>query len=627
MLSRYEPWKYILLLIVIILGAIYALPNLYPDVPVIQISGADASIQVRDHVLKKAEKALEEADISYSNPQVNESSAMIQLASKEAQLKAKDIVESVLEKDYVVALNLAATTPTWLLNLGAGPMKLGLDLSGGVHFLLEVDLEKALKQRLNAYSVEIKDQLRENRLYYKSLKSQFSKEDQKAIVEISFKKLALRDSAYEKLKSDLGEFRVESAEIDGNPGLRLTLQPQKIKEIQDHAISQNLVALRNRVNEIGVAEPLVQRQGLNRIVVELPGIQDTSVAKRIIGRTANLEFRLVDMERTANSNRIPPTSEVFEFKGDPGTKTVLKKRLITTGDTVLGAQSGYDENGVPQVNITLDGQGGKQMQRATTDNVGNQMAVVFVEQKTNLKRVVENGETKVIRTTREEKYVINQATIQAVLGNRFRITGLDSPQESSELALLLRAGALAAPMYFVEESTVGPSLGQENINAGLLSVQFGFLFVLVFMLVYYKIFGFFANIALVLNLILLLAVLSLMSATLTLPGIAGVVLTVGMAVDANVLIFSRIREELALGRSPSDAIEQGYDRAFTTILDANITTLIVAIILFAVGSGAIKGFAVTLSVGIITSMFTAIVGTRAMVSLRYGTKKIERLSI
>jgi len=503
-------------------------------------------------------------------------------------------------------------------------MNLGLDLSGGVHFLLEVDMDTAMETRMDSYVDAVKDKLRENRLRYRRVSA-----DTTGLVIASFRNAESRDEASDLLRDEYREFTFD--EKDGEFfDVTLRLLDTKIVEIRDLAIEQNLNALRNRVNALGVSEPIVQRQGQNRIVVQLPGVQDSAEAKRIIGRTASLEFRLVDMKndlRAAMAGRVPPGSELFPMKDDTRLPVLLEKRVIVSGDRVIGAQASYDENGLPQVNISLDGKGGKMMNRVTKDNVGNQMSVLFVEHKSRLVKVTIDGVQKERREKFLRKYVINVATIQSALGNSFRITGLDSPAESSELALLLRSGALAAPMYFVEERTVGPSLGLDNIRSGVMSFALGLALVVVFMIGFYKVFGVFAVIALSANLVLLTAAMSILGATLTLPGIAGMVLTIGMAVDANVLIFARIKEELANGLPTQQAIHSGYDRAFVAIIDANLTTFIVAVILYAIGTGPVKGFAVTLMLGILTSMFTAILGTRALVNLTYGGRGQAKLWI
>ena len=516
--------------------------------------------------------------------------------------------------DYIVALNLAPTTPTWLRSLGGKPMKLGLDLSGGVHFLLEVDLESALVLRLEGTLSDIKAVLREERVRYRSFEllgnqivGRFRDDDQV-------------DKARNLIRANFPDLELFNGPRQNPLSLTFNLSPIAISGIEDSAIKQNLTSLRNRVNELGVSEPIVSRQGKNRIVVELPGVQDTAEAKRIIGKTANLEFRLESKSRIGDR---------FNFRSEESqSDALLEKKAVISGENVTDARASFDENGRPQVNITLDSKGGWQMGYATRDNIGRRLGVLFIEYKTKLeKSVSETGEVSLIPIPFVEKNIISLATIQAQLGKQFRITGLDGQRESSELALLLRAGALAAPMYIVEERTIGPSLGADNIKLGVKSVSFGMLLVLIFMLVIYKAFGIAANMALAMNLLLLVAFMSLIGATLTLPGIAGIVLTVGMAVDANVLIFSRIREELKQGASIQMAIDSGYNRAFVSILDANITTLIVALILFIIGSGPVQGFAVTLSIGILTSMFTSIIMTRGIVNFVVGGKKIQKLWI
>lgn len=619
MLNKFPLWKYILIILALLLACIYAAPNLYPDRPAVQISGASSATAMEPLLLKKVTTTLQQAGVSFTDPQLNEKTILVRFPDDAAQLKGKSVLAKALGDDYLVALNLAPTTPDWLLNVGATPMKLGLDLRGGVHFLLEVDMDKAVEQRVDVYVSEIKALLRTEKLRYRTVEALND-----GSIQVKFTDAALRDDADDLLGSTYKEFLSDQQDDDGAFFIRLKLTDSTLRAIKDYAIKQNLTTLRNRVNELGVAEPLVQRQGPNRIVVELPGIQDTALAKRIIGATANLEFRL-----EALPDELDARTETFDFR-DPG-KTPrgarIEKDIIITGSSVSNAAAGYDENGMPEVNITLDSKGGKLMNRVTRNAIKRSMAVLFIEHKSRSKSVEENG----VLVSKQEKYVeksiISLATIQTALGNRFRITGLDNPQESSELALLLRAGSLAAPIYFVEERTVGPSLGQENIDMGITSVKIGMLLVVVFMLIAYRVFGLFANLALAINLVMLVAVMSILSATLTLPGIAGIVLTIGMAVDANVLIYARIKEELKNGVPVQSAIHAGYERAFGTIFDSNITTLLVAVILFAVGSGPVKGFAITLSIGILTSMYTAVVITRAMVNLTYGRRHVKQLMI
>lgn len=622
---RFPLWKYGLIILVAIASLIYSLPNLYPDEPAIQISGASASVPADKAVLEQATAALNVAGIAFHGAEVQEKGILVRVNTPEVQLKAQDAVRRALGDSYVVALNLASTTPAWLKAMGAGPMKLGLDLRGGVHFMLEVDMAKALEQRQESYVTDIKAKFREKKLAYRTVA------EREQGFELKFASADDRLKAADYLKAEFSEFTQVEREADAAFFVDLTFRPEKLREITDYAVNQNLTTIRNRVNELGVAESVVQRQGASRIVVELPGVQDTAEAKRILGRTASLEFRFVDWDNNgvAVDGIAPPGTELIPFKNGADAPVLLQKRKIVTGERVVNAQSGFDEFSNPQVNISLDSRGGKLMADATRDNVGKLMAVVFVESKQKT-RLVTNAEGKPVemRESVVEKNVINRATIQSMLGSQFRITGLDSPAEAAELALLLRAGALAAPMYFVEERTVGPSLGQENIDKGVLSTQVGFALVAVFMVLFYKGFGLIANVALFLNVAILMAVMGFMGAALSLPGIAGIVLTVGMAVDANVLIYERIREELQRGMSPQASIMAGYDRAFVTILDSNLTTLIVAVILFAVGSGPIKGFAVTLSIGIMSSMFTSITVTRAIVNLVYGgNRRVTKLSI
>ncbi|MHA6197180.1 protein translocase subunit SecD [Pseudomonas wadenswilerensis] len=619
MLNKTPLWKYALILVVLVIGFIYSAPNLYPDDPAVQVSGASTALQVSQADLDRASKALADAGIAVKAATlgVNGKGALVRLTKQEDQLPAKDVVRKALGDDYVVALNLAPTTPQWLRNLGAHPMKLGLDLSGGVHFLLEVDMDKAMSARLKVYEGEVKSLLRKEKVRYRSLPQQDGG------IQLGFSDDATREQARSLIRKNFNDFDLTTTERNELSVLRLAISPAKITEIREYAIKQNLTTVRNRVNELGVAEPLVQRQGANRIVVELPGVQDTAEAKRILGKTANLEFRL-----GAEPGASKATTEQFEFR-EGGRSALVERGLIITGDQVTDAQASYDEHGRPQVNIRLDGHGGELMSRATRSNVGRSMAVIFIEQRPITryeKKVVDGVEKDVaIQTFQEEKKIISLATIQSPLGSQFRITGLNGQGESSELALLLRAGGLAAPMYFAEERTIGPSLGADNITKGIDASLWGMLFVSLFIMAIYRFFGLIATVALAGNMVLLLALMSLLGATLTLPGIAGIVLTMGMAVDANVLIFSRIREELANGMSAQRAIHEGFDRAYTAILDANLTTLLVGGILFAMGTGPVKGFAVTMSLGIFTSMFTAILVTRAIVNSIYGGRDIKKL--
>ena len=620
MLNKYPLWKYLLILAILSISFIYSAPNLFPDDPAIQITGASSALEIDQADLDRATAALTAAGIQVKSAALEPRGGLLRLERRDDQLPAKDIVRKALGDEYVVALNLAATTPAWLRSLGASPMKLGLDLSGGVHFLLEVDMEKAIAARIKVYDSEVKTILRKERVRYRSLPSIENG------FQLGFDDNAALNQARALIRKEFTDFEITTAERNGKPVLRLTMLPAKITEIREYSIKQNLTTVRNRVNELGVAEPLVQRQGANRIVVELPGVQDTAEAKRILGKTANLEFRLA-----APLDAPRATTEMYEFREEGRPPVALERNLIITGDQVTDAQASYDENGRPQVNIRLDGHGGELMNRATRNNIGRSMAVIFIEQRPTtryVREMVDGVEKEVpVQTFQEEKRVISLATIQSALGSQFRITGLDGQGESSELALLLRAGGLAAPMYFAEERTIGPSLGAENIQLGVKAALWGFLFVAIFIVLIYKFFGVLATIALSLNMVNLLAMMSLLGATLTLPGIAGIVLTMGMAVDANVLIFSRIREEIANGMSPQRAIHEGFDKAYSAIVDGNLTTLLVGAILFAMGTGPIKGFAVTLSLGIITSMFTAIMVTRAMVNLIYGGRDVKKLWI
>ncbi len=591
-------------------GIIYALPNLSPPDPAVQVSLQSAGDSFDSRLVQSVKNTARNEGILDENIEVNQKSILIRTDSYEEQIKLKDELRRELGPDYVVALNLAYSTPDWLQNLNASPLKLGLDLRGGIYFLLEVDTDSLIETRLEANAEDFKRRLREESLNFRSIES-----DNESVTFL-FATNEDKSDSLSFLRGFLTDFEI----IEESESFKIKFSREGITSIQDYAVQQNLTTLRNRVNELGVSEPVVQREGAKRISVQLPGIQDTAEAKKIIGKTANLEFRLEANNRTLRSRKEP-----FDFRG---VSVDLEKNIIISGDKVADANVGYDESGFPQVNITLDGEGGAKMHRSTRNNVGRKMAVLFIERKSAAKEVVlPDGTLDLIIEPVITKKVISLATIQSALPNRFRITGLDSPNEASELALLLRAGALAAPMEFVEESTVGPSLGAENIRLGVQSLILGLFLVLIFMVVYYKIFGLFANIAVIFNLILITAIMSILSATLTLPGIAGIVLTVGMAVDANVLIFSRIREELKNNSRATDAIIAGYDRAFVTILDANITTLIVAVILYAIGTGPIKGFAITLSIGIVTSMFTSILGTRAMVSLIYRKNNLRRLWI
>ena len=604
---RFQFWKIFLVISVLFIGAIYSLPNIFPPDPAVQITFNSSGGSFNERVVASIEDNAKDDNLNFISMESDSKSILFRTKNYEDQIRLKQFFEDSLDSNFVIALNLAPNTPEWLKSLNAFPMKLGLDLRGGVHFLLEADTDLLIEAKLESSISNLKRIFREISLKPRSLEIENSN------ILVSLNKEEDEQSLDEALQRLSGFDLEQTNSLD----FVLKLADDELEQMIDYAVLQNLNTLRNRVNELGISEPVVQRQGAKRISIQLPGVQDTAEAKKIIGKTANLEFRL------EAANRVSLASRVEKFLFD-GRQVNLEKKLIISGDQVSDASVGYDENGFPQVNISLDSEGGAKMHRSTRNNVGNKMAVLFVERKSKTELI--NGVPEV--TNFFDKRIISLATIQSALASQFRITGLDSPEEASELALLLRAGALAAPMDFVEEGTIGPSLGADNIKLGIQSLLLGLGLVLLFMIFYYKVFGLIANLAVVLNIVLIIAVMSILSATLTLPGIAGIVLTIGMAVDANVLIFSRIREELKNNLKPHDAISAGYDRAFITIVDANLTTLIVAVILYAVGTGPIQGFAITLSIGILTSMFTAILFTRMMVYFIYGRKKeIEKLWI
>ena len=618
-MNKFSIYQYLLILVILIVGSIYALPNLYPTQPSIQVAYTDSGRSADQSLLNDLENILEDSNTEYEDIFLRENKIIIKFQDVDTQLSSKTILQNALLDRVIIALFLEPATPQWLKDLGANPVKLGLDLSGGVHFLLEVDIDTAQQGRLELLLDTYRKSFKEDRIRF----------DKSSIKDL---KLNFEFSDNESYNRGLKRFRDDSPVINGvqyiiteKPSsniLMLEYSDIALREIRDYAVGQNLITLRNRVNELGVSEPIVQRQGSNRIVVQLPGVQDPTAAKKIIGKTANLEFRL-----EANTRTSPLRKEEFSFKENEFQTAFLEKAVVVSGDRVTNANTGFDESGFSQVNITLDMEGGRAIQKATSGNIGRRLGVLFVEQKTKSELVTNpEGKNVIEQTTYIEKKIISLATVQAVLGTSFRITGVGSPAEASELALLLRAGALAAPMKFVEERTVGPSLGKENIELGMKSIMIGFSLVVLFMIFYYRIFGLAANISLIINLVLITGIMSLLGASLTLPGMAGIVLTVGMAVDANVLIFSRIREELK-EKDPQTAIRDGFSRAFVTIFDANVTTLITALILYIIGTGPVKGFAITLSIGIITSMFTAIMCTRAMVNLVYGNKNIQVLKI
>ena len=619
-MNRYSSWKYILILFFIGLGLLFALPNIYGKDPSLQVSAA-RSAEISELTEYQVSAALEEAELPYKDIMLGIGSLTIRFSDEETQLKAQEIVKESLGRSYVVALNLAPATPDWLSKFGAEPMSLGLDLRGGVHFLMEVDMDAAIDKAEERYISDLRSFLRENKVRYKTI----TRNKSEGLL-IRFKDNGEQNNGQSLIEKNFLDLNVITPNVDENKfSLTLAINEDTLLEIQRLALQQNITTLRKRVNELGVAEPVIQRQGQNRVVVQLPGVQDTARAKAILGATATLEFRLVDEEHEPQDavNGRPPAGSKLYYQSN-GLPILLKKQVMLTGDSIINAASGIDTLSVgPDVTITLDGRGAKRMSRGTRDNVGKRLAVVFIEYQMETSEV--NGELVKTKETIEE--VINAAVIQEQLGKRFHITGLDSTEEAKNLALLLRAGALAAPIYIIEERTVGPSLGQDNIDQGFDSVVIGFILVLIFMAIYYKIFGLIADLALGLNLVLIVAMLSLLQATLNLPGIAGIVLTVGMAVDANVLIFERIREEIRNGNSPQASIHAGYEKAFSTIADANITTLIAALMLFSFGTGPIQGFAVTLSLGIICSMFTAIMVTRGLVNLLFGGKNLKKLII
>lgn len=616
MLNQYPLWKYILLVVVIFFASIYALPNLYGEDPAIQISHRTQTLTEDDK--NTVEQIIQAKDIAILSTEISQGRLLVRFNDTESQLIAAEALKESLDKQYLTALNLAPATPDWLRAIGAAPMYLGLDLRGGVHFLMEVDMVAAIKRLEESQLSDIRTYLREEKIRYRGVR----RDDQG--LHINFRELGNLQQAAEKLPRQFRDLEF----IDNEESLTIhaKLTEVAIREEKKSALQQNIITLRNRVNELGVAEPVIQQQGSSRIVVQLPGIQDTAGAKKILGATATLEFRMAEGTRAewleAKETGRTPLNSILYYERD-GSPVLLNRRVIITGDQIVDAASTIDsQNGTPAVSIRLNAKGASKMGDITRDNIGNPMGVIFIENKVETKKVGDTI-TKHRTTTKE---VINVATIRGQFSNRFQITGLES-MEARDLALLLRAGSLRAPIEIIEERTVGPSLGKDNIAKGFMSVVIGFCLVLVFMAVYYKGFGLIANLALTANLVIIIAVLSLLQATLTLPGIAGIVLTVGMAVDANVLIFERIKEELKVGNTPQASIHAGYEKAFSTITDANVTTLLAAIVLFTLGTGPVKGFAITLSIGILTSMFTAIVGTRAVVNQLYGNREIKKLSI
>ena len=628
MINQYPWWKYLIIVAVLVPGFVFALPNLFGDDPGVQVRGARA-LRVDSSTLETAQRALADAGIPARAATMDERNIKLRFNDTEEQLRARDVLQRALGERFTVALSLLPATPRWLERLGAAPMYLGLDLRGGVHFLMEVDLESALRRAEERYVDDIRSLLRSDKVRYTSVRRPLG-----GGVEIKFRDAAERTRGLSVIERELPELLLEETDRDGAPYLAASIREEELRELGEFALEQNITALRNRIDELGVAEPVVQRQGDRRIVVQLPGVQDTARAKRILGRTATLEMHMVDEEhdvQSAVAGSLPAGSALYRLRD--GSPILLKKRVIYSGDNIVDAAASLDtQTGGPIVSITLDARGAAINQRITGDNIGRRMAVVYIEIRSETKkdasgRPLLDDQGNAVKVKQRIEEVITAPVIRDQLGKRFQIEGLDSVNEARDLALLLRAGALAAPIDIIEERTIGPSLGHENISQGFRSVVIGFVLVLVFMMFYYRLFGAVANLALALNLVLIVAVLSLFQATLTLPGVAGIVLTVGMAVDANVLIFERIREELRNGNSPQASIHVGYDRALSTIVDANITTLIAAVVLFNFGTGPIKGFAITLSIGIITSMFTAIMGTRGVINLIYGGKRIAKLAI
>ncbi|TVS11969.1 MAG: protein translocase subunit SecD [Wenzhouxiangella sp.] len=619
-MNRFPPWKYALLVIALGVGMIYALPNLFGDDPAVQVSSL-RGFELDTDLSNRIETLLSGAEIEYNSVDFDPQRLLVRLDNPDRQARAADLLRDELGTDYVVALNLAPSTPGWLRAVQAEPMVLGLDLQGGVHFLMQVDMDAARTQQLERFTSDIRTVLRQGNIRYRSVRM-----DRNSVV-AELRTVEDREQAVRLIERELDELIIERREGSETFNIRATIDESVLQDLQQTALRQNITTLRNRVNELGVSEPIIQQQGSDRIVVQLPGVQDTAEAKRVLGSTATVEYRGVDEQNDPfeahRTGRIPPQSRLY-FMRD-GTPILLSRTVIASGDNLIGAAAGFDQQtGQPNVVVTLDGVGARRMLEHTSQNVGNRMAVVFIEHRPETREV--DGEE--VQTTRRVEEVISAAVTREPFGRRFQTTGLGSATEAAQLSMLLRAGALAAPMQIIEERTVGPSLGQDNIDQGFRSVLIGFALVLVVMGIYYKVFGLVANLALTANLVLIVALLSLLGATLTLPGIAGIVLTVGMAVDANVLIFERIREELRNGNTPQAAIRAGYEKAFSTIADANVTTLIAAIVLFMFGTGPIKGFAVTLSLGIATSMFTAIIGTRGVISLIYGRRKrVQALAI
>lgn len=606
-----------LILAVLIVGAVYALPNLYGEDQAIQISGSKG-ITLESEDYQKIEGVIAN-DCPDCVVERNEGQALIRFKDNDLRLRMKEKLVGELGDNYIVALNLAAATPEWLKAIGAKPLKLGLDLRGGLHFLMEVDMDEAIKKIVAQSIQDFRTELREEKIRLSGIRSVGQD------IVITFRDEETRNKALRLLSGKHQDLTFTEGDSSSSFEIKAVMKPEKLKEVKTYAVEQNINIIRNRVNELGVAEPLVQRQGADRIIVELPGVEDSARAKEILGATATLEFRLVDQAadlQSAASGVVSSNDEVLTDRN--GRPVVVTKHVILTGDHIIDAKSGMDENGRPEVNISLDSKGGNTMSNFTKDHIGQPMATNFIEYK-----VVDdqNGGDGAVKFRKVEQ-IINVATIQARLGNKFRITGLDSPTEAHNLALLLRAGALIAPIQIVEERNIGPSLGKQNIDNGMRAMMYGLIVLGLFMIVYYRAFGIIANLALIFNMVLLVGVMSMIpGATMTLPGIAGIVLTIGMAVDANVLIYERIREEIRNNRGVQQAINLGYERAFVTIMDSNITSILVALILFAVGTGAVKGFALVLMIGLVCSMFTAVTCCRAIVNLIWGGRDVKKLAI
>lgn len=616
MLNKYPLWKNLSLIFILVIGFIYALPNLYSEDPVLQISSSVNTL-TKDGLTQKITDTLKSEKIDYKNISLKDESVEVRFASTDMQLIARDKLKKILGNDYTIALNLLPSTPAWLSAIGASPMKQGLDLRGGVHFLLEVDVESVLMRRYEGIMKNIGQSLREDGIRYSGMRILANS------IDMRFRDESALNSALKLIKTNFNELSI--VQKDGQLALNLSLDEKEISNIRQSTIDQTMAILRNRVNELGVGEAVVQQQGATRVAVDLPGVLDAVHAKEILGGTATLQFFMVDSQndpmRALRTGVVPAGSKLYKMEGSP---ILLKRQVVLSGDSITSAVSSFDQQTAsPSVSIQLGGGGEALFTKVTRENIGKRMAIVFVETKTTKEEI--DGKQKLI--TKRDERVISAPVIQSALGNNFQITGITDAKEASNLALLLRAGALPAAIYPVEERTVGPSLGKENIQRGILSLEVGMGLILILMLVYYRLFGLIANIAIFFNLILLCALLSIIGATLTLPGIAGIVLTIGMAVDANVLIDERIREELRNGVSAQSAINAGYERAFSTILDANLTTLIVAIVLFSIGSGPIKGFAVTLSLGLLTSMLTGVTYSRAMINFIYGNRRVSKLSI